>query len=229
MDGWTDKDSKDPTYRALYERLPFVEAYAQHTDMRAARNGAEGAIGRADEWETHGVEQLEFLRSRGLLPSNTLLDLGCGSGRLARWAVPYLDHGRYLGLDISPAVLDHATRLSVVEGWAERLPRFFLGDGTLARIREVGEDLDMVWAHSVVTHLPPELVRGLFAELAGMRFGQFLFTYKPAPEGARRSGLKQFQYHPMWLIAEAESAGLAAECLGRVWPAKQRTMRVWRP
>lgn len=228
MTGWNDKDSKHAHIRKLYEELPFIDAYAAHTDIRVERDGPTGAIGRADEWDTHGVEQLEFLRAHGLHPSTTLLDIGCGAGRLARRAVPFLDPSRYIGIDISPGVLNHAMDLGVREGWAERLPRFLLGDGTLAEVRALGVQPDMIWAHSVLTHLPPEIVRALLEEVAGFQFQAFLFTFKFRPEPFR-SGLKQFQYPPSWFQSEAQRVGLAAEELPKVWPAGQRTMRVWRP
>lgn len=227
-DGWTDKDSKDPEFRELYERLDFIEAYAQHTDLRVDRVGPAGAIGRADEWESHGAEQLEFLQARGLKPEHRVLDLGCGSGRLARKLVPWLNDGRYLGLDVSGAVLEHARILATMEGWISKNPIMTKGDGTLARVREIGFKPDLIWAHSVVTHLPPELVHGLLVELAQMDFVAFYFTYKPAPE-PRRSGLKQFQYPASWFVTASRGLGLEAAEDPKVWPASQRTMKVWRP
>lgn len=227
MKGWTDKDSKDPAYRELYERMDFVGAYARHTDMRAERGGVRGAIGRADEWESHGLEQLAFLKERGMAPGSVLLDIGCGPGRLARRAVPFLDPAHYFGMDIAPGILESARSLGVAEGWASRSPTFILGDGTLGPVRALGLEPDLVWAHSVVTHLPPELVHGLLTELAQMQFGEFLFTYKAAAK-PQRSGLKQFQYPAEWFVDAARGLGLQAEKLPKVWPAHQLTMRVWR-
>jgi ubiquinone/menaquinone biosynthesis C-methylase UbiE len=39
-----------------------------------------------------------------------LLDFGCGNGRLAVHAVPYLQQGMYVGTDIAPTFLAHAAR-----------------------------------------------------------------------------------------------------------------------
>ena len=131
MQGWTDKDSKKPEYRELYEQHEYVKAYSLHSDLRVERNGPTGAIGRADEWELHGLLQLDFLKAQGLVPASTLLDLGCGSGRLARRVVPFLGPGRYVGLDISGKLLSCAIELAKGEGWSRNAPRFLRGDGSL--------------------------------------------------------------------------------------------------
>ncbi|MFC3227344.1 class I SAM-dependent methyltransferase [Marinibaculum pumilum] len=219
MRGWTDKDSKRPEYRVLYERHDFLSAYAQHTDMRVGLD-PKGAIGRADEWETHADLQLQFLRAHGLTAGSSLLDIGCGTGRLARKAVPFLDPDRYTGVDISPAALDHARALAEAEGWAASRPEFVLSEGALAEFR--GRRFDLAWAHSVFTHLPPEAIRRIIGNLAEMEFNAVLFTYKVAPH-ARRSGLKQFQYPFSFFDVAARSAGLRAGPLPEIWPASQRT------
>ena len=224
LEGFTDKASRNPEELALYQGgADYITAYAAHTDLRVRRDGPAAAIG--GQWEEHGPLQLAFLKSRGLIPASRLLDLGCGTGRFARAAVPWLDPGRYTGIDISPAALAHAGKLAVNEGWAERGPRFVQGDGTLAAV--CGRAFDMVWAHSVFTHLPAELIQGVLADVAAMDFREFAFTYKRADK-PRRSGLKQFQYPPGFFIETARALGLHAEELPDDWPAGQKTMRVWR-
>lgn len=224
ISGFNDKASKNPEELALYEGgADYVTAYSAHTDLRVRRDGPAAAIG--GQWEEHGLLQLAFLESRGLKCGSRLLDLGCGTGRFARVAVFFLDPGCYVGIDISPAALAHARGLAETEGWADRAPRFVRGDGSLAVVRD--HRFDFIWAHSVFTHLPAELIHGVFADLATMDFGEFAFTYKYREE-ARRSGLKQFQYPPGFFVAAARAVGLLAETLPDAWPAGQRTMRVWK-
>jgi SAM-dependent methyltransferase len=224
LSGFTDKASRNPEELALYQATDdYVKAYAAHTDLRVRRDGPAAAIG--GQWEEHGPLQLAFLRKRGLTPASRLLDLGCGTGRFARVAVPWLDPGRYTGIDISPAALAHARQLGEDEGWAERSPRFIHGTGGFAGLRH--RAFDFIWAHSVFTHLPADVIQGLFAGLAVREFGEFAFTYKRHDQ-PRRSGLKQFQYPPEFFVDAAQAVGLHAEELPDVWPAGQKTMRVWR-
>ncbi len=227
MTGWTDKDSKHKEFRELYEKADtFVEAYAAHTDLRIKNVGPAAAIG--GEWETHGPLQLDFLRRMGMTPDSSLLDLGCGTGRLARHAVPYLCFGSYVGLDISRSAIEHCNQLSRDEGWIQWTPLFMASDGTLEQVKH--RPYEYIWAHSVFTHLPPEIIKEIFKEIEGMSFGVFYFTYKRRmKEDTIRTGLKQFGYSTRWLIKEANRMNMLAEPMDYVWPASQRTMKVWKP
>jgi SAM-dependent methyltransferase len=222
--GFTDKDSKRPEYRELYEKHDFITAYAKHTDMRIAKDGPELAIGAKrdgqQDWDKHGKMQLEFLIDRGLKPHNFLLDFGCGTGRLAVKAVPYLDSHRYVGVDISARAIESCLAHNLEKGacFAPSL------DG---RLPQTGWPRDFIWSHSVITHLPPDVVHQLFSDLATLEFGQFFFTYKEAKQ-TQRSGLKQFQYPKAWLANTAKLYGLKAEADPMEWPAGQKTMVVRR-
>lgn len=226
--GFRDKDSKKSRFRELYEKHEFLEAYARHTDLRMA-DDPQWAIGRGDEWESHGLMQLEFLKSQGLKPEHYLLDVGCGPGRAARRLVPYLDPGHYVGVDISPACLAYAKQLAATEGWASKNP-IFLKDGALDATAPLAGEFAYVWAHSVFTHLPPEQIFKMIGNAArGLRpGGQFLFTYKPAPR-PHRSGLKQFQYPPEFFFETGARAGLTGEEVDYLFPAHQRTYRLTKP
>lgn len=222
---FTDKDSKEPRYRSLYEHHDFLSAYARHTDLRVAAD-PKGAIGRNDEWESHGEMQLAFLKEEGLKPSHRLLEVGCGVGRAARRLVPYLDVGNYTGVDISQACLEHTRLLSITEGWTVRQPMLLL-NADLDIYFVVEPYFDFAWAHSVFTHLPDRQIEVMIGNAAkALRpGGRFLFTYKHADQ-PRRSGLKQFQYPFEFFAALAAAHRFEAEALPKIWPASQRTVRL---
>lgn len=223
MENFRDKASLDPRLVELYAENDYLIAYAKHTDLRVQDN-PQGAIGRVDEWESHGDLQRDFLIEHGMTPKSRVLDIGCGVGRAARKLVPYLDAGNYVGVDISPAALDYARTLSEKEGWAERKPRFELIEGTSVGVEGL---FDIVWAHSVFTHLPEWAISQMVASIREVLApkGVFLFTYKETPK-PNRSGLKQFQY-PITLLQDiAKRHGLNAKKLEMVFPASQRTARM---
>jgi SAM-dependent methyltransferase len=218
--GFRDKVSLDPSLVELYRENDYLTAYAKHTDLRVQDN-PQGAIGRVDEWDSHGDLQRDFLIEQGMTPQSRVLDIGCGVGRAARKLAPYLDDGHYVGVDISPAALEYARSLSRSEGWAERLPTFVLIEGTSVGVEG---PFDIVWAHSVFTHLPDWAISQMVASIREVLAprGTFLFTYKELPN-LNRSGLKQYQ-QPMSFFEEvARSHGLTAEKLDMRFPAKQRT------
>jgi len=219
-----DKDSAKPRFRKLYEERPFLEAYAEHTNLRVKDN-PKGAIGREDEWETHGKLQLEFMIKEGLRPHHTLLDVGCGVGRAARRFVPYLEAANYVGIDISQGALDYAIQLAADEGWEQKGPVFLI-NSDLAGLEDHGP-FNFIWAHSVMTHLPSQQVEVMIKNAATLlaENGRFAFTYKPGDK-PKRTGLKQFAFDSAYLIALGEKAGLKGEAIPQQWPAGQRTIRL---
>lgn len=222
---FTDKASKDPEQRALYEKTDnYIQAYSAHTDWRIKKTGPAQAIG--GQWEEHGPLQLQFLRKQGLTPDSRLLDFGCGTGRLARHAVPYLDPGNYVGIDISVGALKEATNLSHKEGWDRRNPNFMHSPDGMLLPYLLGLKFDLIWAHSVFTHLPPEIIQAVLKDLSQMDFSCFYYTYKKRDQ-VIRTGVKQFGYTPEWFFDAASEAGLAARKLDLRWPQGQSTMVIW--
>src|SRR3989337_2008959 len=47
-----------------------------------------------------------FINQCGLKPEETVLDIGCGCGRMARPLSQYLEKGRYEGIDIVPLMIN---------------------------------------------------------------------------------------------------------------------------
>ena len=108
--------------------------------------GLEHAIG--GEFEAFGNIEREMLAYLGLAPEGYLIDVGCGSGRLA---IPLsrTHSGRYLGTDIVDDLLDYARRRVSRRDW-----RFALVEKL--EIPETDDQADMVCMFSVLTHLRHE-------------------------------------------------------------------------
>jgi len=111
-------------------------------DLQAHKKAVGG------DFEAMGTLEFQLLRSLGLHPESSVVDVGCGSGRLAVRLAPWLK-GRYLGTDILPALLDHARGLCSRDDW-----QFFTTDGQF--IPAVGETADFVCFFSVLTHISHE-------------------------------------------------------------------------
>ncbi|HET9731752.1 MAG TPA: class I SAM-dependent methyltransferase [Acidimicrobiales bacterium] len=100
------------------------------------------------EFEAMGVIELDLLISVGLRPDSSVVDVGCGSGRLAAPLSRYLT-GPYLGTDVVPDLLDYARRLANRDDW-----RFEVAEGL--RIPAPDSSADIVCFFSVLTHLRHE-------------------------------------------------------------------------
>lgn len=212
-----DKSSRDPELVRLYREHDFLTAYSKHTDLRVKAD-PHTAIGGL--WEEYGVLQRDFLIAQGLKPEHRFLDMGCGTGRLARKIVPYLNTGNYLGVDISFYAILHAHLLSDSEGWGIKCPRFRSGVPW-------DEHFDVVWAFSVFIHLPQEIVTEVIYEISAgqSKGGKFFFSYVPTDERVR-TGLKQFKHPYSFFENTAHNLGCSiAQCPD--WPGRQKIAVMW--
>jgi SAM-dependent methyltransferase len=99
-------------------------------------------------FELIGPIEVALLRHYGLPQDGYLIDVGCGSGRLAKPLSAWL-RGRYFGIDLVPALVAHARKIAARPDW-----RFQVIDHI--GIPEADGQADMVCFFSVLTHLTHE-------------------------------------------------------------------------
>lgn len=102
----------------------------------------------------HGWDRERFETERSSIffaascPSNaTVVDLGCGIGRAARWVAPLVR--RYIGLDYAPAMIARARRYNAAIPNVE-----FLASQTLTVLPN--ESADLIFSEQVFIHLSRE-------------------------------------------------------------------------
>lgn len=116
--------------RDLVGRYPLPEA------MSLAVGGNYDALGEVEK---------QLLIGLGLEPRHAVVDVGCGSGRLAKALAPYLASGSYLGTDVVQELLDYA-RAGCPPHW-----HFALVEEL--RIPAADDSADFACFFSVLTHL----------------------------------------------------------------------------
>jgi len=131
-------------------RNDYRENILNEIKSRSDDIGYAVAIGSPSWEEFDRVGRLEaaLLAQYGLAHCQMLVDVGCGSGRLAR-ALPNVFIGEYIGTDISSELLEHARRSCGGPG-----RRFVLVDGVTIPLAD--EAVDMVAMFSLLTHLRHE-------------------------------------------------------------------------
>jgi SAM-dependent methyltransferase len=123
------------------------QCYLNHVAALKARGDPETAARTAigGEFLAMGTLEHELLRSLGLRDGHCVVDVGCGSGRLADQLARYpLLH--YVGTDVVPDLLEHAAHVSRRPDW-----QFTATDGCAIPVES--EVADFVCFFSVFTHL----------------------------------------------------------------------------
>lgn len=129
---------EDDGFRQQYRDL--VKSYTERFPLDYAMALAVGG-----EFEATGILERQLLIQYGLRPDDYLIDVGSGSGRLAKALAEYL-RGKYLGVDVVPDLIEYARRIAGRPEW-----RFELAQGF--RIPEQDAQADVVCFFSVFTHL----------------------------------------------------------------------------
>jgi len=165
---------------ALSETRQLAARWLPWTAPERKPSGPDGvaALGHREyvggKWDTLGKLQFEFLRSQGLQPRHTLLDIACGSLRGGVHFIPYLDVGNYLGIDKEESLIaagkEHELGAELLEG---KRPRFVVSSAF--EFEKFEARPDYAWAHSLFTHLPPATIGDCLSKLRGVAHHETLF------------------------------------------------------
>lgn len=142
-------------------KLPhFLSSYLKqsHTLLETHEEDLAMSLAVGGDFEAVGVLEFCLLKQLGLAPEHSVVDVGCGSGRLAVQLRPYL-LGPYVGIDVVPELYEYARRQCAREDW-----RFYGAPGT--HIPEPDDSADFVVFFSVFTHLLHEETYRYLSEAA---------------------------------------------------------------
>lgn len=139
-----------------------VLSYETIYDSHIQKRSADVAIG-AESFDLIGRLELEVLKREGLKPDDSLLDLGCGTGRLAVNVIPTLKDGHYIGVDIAQTMLTEAQER--IQSRVPDPPCDISWIHQTSPVFELEDDsVDMICAFSVINHMEHEDSYAYFKE-----------------------------------------------------------------
>jgi cyclopropane fatty-acyl-phospholipid synthase-like methyltransferase len=138
--------------------------------------------GIGKNWDGMSKLQFDFLVSQGMTPSSRLLDIGCGCLRLGSKAIPFLDKERYFGIDINQSLINLGIKHEISDdSLISKNPTFISSD--FFEFEKFNVEFDFMFAHSVFTHLPMNLIQLCLikAKKHMAKTGVFYFTIFDCP------------------------------------------------
>ncbi|MET8046426.1 class I SAM-dependent methyltransferase [Streptosporangium sp. NPDC005286] len=191
------------------DHVAYYRAVMRSETARSPR----GAVGSRSyrRWVALGKAQFDYLVRHGLKPEHRMLEIGCGNLRAGRLFIGYLDTGNYYGLDISPEILIAAQETLVTYDLRDKLPHLLpVADLRFAALP--GGAFDVVHAHGVFSHSPPQVIEECLQNVGRIvrPGGWFDFTFERT-EGREHQVLGEtFYYRTETLLDLAAGCGLQA-------------------
>ena len=175
-------------------------------------------------WEPLGRLQINMLKSYGLRPNHTLLDVGCGCFRLGVQAIPFLEEGNYYGIDIVESLIKDGIHKELREDLINNKKPTFLVNGNF-KFTKFHTSFDFIIAQSVFTHLPLDRVKDCLVSARSVLkpSGRFFATIFEAPSREMTTYCEPYYVDPSFYQDMASDTGLKFKYIGE-WnhPRKQK-------
>src|SRR5215813_10702449 len=117
-------------------------------------------VGPPEDYDLVAAMAFNLLTTLGLRQNHSLLDLGCGSLRIGRLLIPYLNRGKYFGLEPNEWLVDEGIRRELGETLVQiKRPTFFFSDSPDI-IAQAKTAFDCALAQSIFSHCGLDLIKG---------------------------------------------------------------------
>jgi SAM-dependent methyltransferase len=175
-------------------------------------------VGPPEDYDLIAAMTFNLLTTIGLRQHHTLLDVGCGSLRVGRLLIPYLNRFNYAGIEPNAWLIEEGITREIGRDMVEiKRPRFLIADSAEI-LRGAESSFDFAVAQSIFSHCGPDLLARWLRGLASLLTptGALLATFLPGTQSCVQTGWiypKCVEYRLDSMQGAAEAAGLQFEVL----------------
>jgi SAM-dependent methyltransferase len=195
-------------------------------ELKAGDSHYRAYVGPPEDYDLIAAMTFNLLTTLGLRQHHSLLDVGCGSLRVGRLLIPYLNRGKYFGIEPNEWLVEEGIKREIGEALLPiKRPTFFFSDSPAA-LSQAKISFDFVLVQSIFSHCGLDLIShwlsGISQSLAPG--GALLATFLPSEEDSPRTGWvypECVSYRPATLKRVAAVANLRFEILN--WKHPRQT------
>ena len=127
------------------------------TDLLAGNDHYRAYVGPARDYDIISAMTFNLLTSVGLRQNHKLLDVGCGSLRMGRLLIPYLNEGNYFGVEPNEWLVSDGVKNEVGVSQIDiKNPTFSFAANLNSFPKHIG--LDYAFAQSIFSHCGVDLI-----------------------------------------------------------------------
>src|SRR5204862_7009274 len=187
-------------------------------------------VGPPEDYDLIAAMTFNLLTTLGLRQRHSLLDIGCGSLRVGRLLIPYLNRGKYFGVEPNEWLVKEGIKQELGEALLEiKRPTFFFSDSP-ETIAQTKVSFDFALAQSIFSHCGLDLIKNflsaIFHSLA--EDVALVSSFLPGEQDSPAKGWvypECVNYRPATLRDAAAEAGLRCELLDWKHPRQTCTLR----
>jgi SAM-dependent methyltransferase len=198
--------------------LPLDDEESLGTGLKPGDSHYRAYVGPPEDYDLIAAMTFNLLTTLGLRQHHSLLDVGCGSLRIGRLLIPYLNQGKYFGVEPNEWLVKEGIKRELGEALLQiKRPTFFFSD-SLEAAAHAKISFDFALAQSIFSHCGLDLIRNWLGAISRSltEDGVLLATFLPGEEDSSRMGWvypECVNYRPATLGRAAAEAGLRFEIL----------------
>jgi SAM-dependent methyltransferase len=175
-------------------------------------------VGPPQDYDLIGAMTFNLLTTLGLRQHHSLLDVGCGSLRIGRLLIPYLNRGKYFGIEPAEWLVAEGIKHELGETVIQiKQPTFFFTDSPEIVVREK-VPFDFALAQSIFSHCGLDLIKSWLSAISRSlaEDGALVATFLSGEEDSSRTGWvfpECVNYRPSTLERAAGDVNLRFEIL----------------
>lgn len=199
-------------------KTPFDDGESLGVGLKPGDAHYRAYVGPPEDYDLIAAMTFNLLTTLGLRQHHTLLDIGCGSLRIGRLLIPYLNRGKYFGVEPNEWLVEEGIKRELGEALLKiKRPTFFFSHSP-ETIAQAKVSFDFALAQSIFSHCGLDLIKNWLSAISRSlaEDGVLVATFLPGEEDSPAKGWvypECVNYRPATMRQAAADAGLRFELL----------------